>query len=494
MRPYPLSSRFPAILLACITFGYSDALIAQEPPGLSSGSGQGTGTGRSAGIQRNPSGSVSGVGPNRRMQDAGGLVPLPPTSIPPSESIPLGPGVNVRFPDDPALGPLFLQPEPDSSTDGKSPGYVTQEMLENAQLITDSYDRSRALQELARESILSGQILLAHRVLEQAATAALNEPGPLRHDQLIIELITTTELLTETIIREGRTQSSILESDDARQEPIPKKLDPKLSLRLARLEWQRAAYIAARIKNPTYRSEYLDRVVEGMARDSSRILDTSDRPEPSPNGAGASNLGQKEYEQTADDFLVEATRIARQIERPIWRNHAIVRTAIMAGESKQFERAMQIARDIENPEARAQGFLLLAESLARAKQDQAATESYSQVADAISRVRRDGLRGVLTGFLVDSLISTGRFEDARASLVLYPTEAERFVAMEAIAESQGRRGAAQDARDWITREAPPEYRSALYRRVNNGLLSSIRNERSNQFGVGREGSLMPRGR
>jgi len=403
--------------------------------------------------------------------------------------------VNVRFPDDPALGPLFIGPDPGTPAAGRNPALVSPEMLENARLITNNYDRSRALQELARESIMSGQILLAHRVLEQAGTAALNEPDPLRHDQLIIELINTTGLLSETVIREGKTQPSLLDPSDTRPEAIPKKLDPKLSLRLAMLEWQRGAYLARRIKNPTYRSEYLDHVVEGLARDSSRILDTSNRPEGGDNGAVPSNdQDMKEYEKTADDFLVEATRIAAEIERPIWRNLAFVRVAVIAGESRQFARARQIARGIENPEARAQGSLLLAESLARSKQDAAATETYSQVAEAIARVQQEGLRGVLAGFLIDSLISTGRFEDARASLVLYPTESERFVALEAIAEQQGRRGSAEDAREWITREAPAEYRAALYRRVNNGLLAAIRNERSNQFGGRGEGLASPGGR
>src|SRR5271166_6192478 len=86
---------------------------------------------------------------------------------------------------------------------------------------------------------------------------------------------------------------------------------------------------------------------------------------------------------------------------------------------------------------------------------------------------RDGLRGVLTGYLVDSLISTGRFEDARACLVLYPTASERFVAMGAIAESEARRGSAARAREWIARDAPESYRPSLYRRVNSGALAKI---------------------
>ncbi len=44
----------------------------------------------------------------------------------------------------------------------------------------------------------------------------------------------------------------------------------------------------------------------------------------------------------------------------------------------------------------------------------------------MARVEQDGLRGVLTGYLVDSLISTGRFEDARACLVIYPTASESW--------------------------------------------------------------------
>ena len=170
MRPSHQISRLATALLACIALGLPGALVAQEPPGLSSGSGAGTGSGRSSGIQRNPSGSASGVGPERIDAGQRGYAPLPPTSIRPSQSIPAGPGVNVRFPDDPALGPLFLGQEPGAPSDAKNPALVSPEMLENARLITDNYDRSRGLQELARESIMSGQILLAHRVLEQAGT------------------------------------------------------------------------------------------------------------------------------------------------------------------------------------------------------------------------------------------------------------------------------------------------------------------------------------
>ena len=104
----------------------------------------------------------------------------------------------------------------------------------------------------------------------------------------------------------------------------------------------------------------------------------------------------------------------------------------------------------------------------------------------MARVEQDGLRGVLTGYLVDSLISTGRFDDARACLVLYPMESEKFVAMGAIAESEARRGSAERALQWIASDAPTAWRPVLYRRVNSGVLAKIGNSRQSLFS-GREG-------
>jgi hypothetical protein len=355
-------------------------------------------------------------------------------------------------------------------------------------MVTDTYDRSRALQELAREAILSNQLLLAHRTLLQASTAALEERNELRHDQLIIEIITTTGQLTETLIREGKAQLTIPDTQEGRAEPIPRRLDSKQSIRLARLEWQRARVLARAIINPTYRSEYLGRVAEGLGRDSSRIIleyiRRSDQDN-TPQAAKPTEAELKEIEQSADDYLVEAQQVCQEIERPIWRNSALERTAINAGESRQYNRAFSIARSIENAEARSQALILVAESQCRHSPPEEATKTYNEVAEAVARVEQDGLRGVLTGYLVDSLISTGRFEDARACLVLYPTASERFVAMGAVAESEGRRGSAERAREWIARDAPPAYHPALYRRVMKGELDKIGTSRQSIYS-GRE--------
>ena len=52
------------------------------------------------------------------------------------------------------------------------------------------------------------------------------------------------------------------------------------------------------------------------------------------------------------------------------------------------------------------------------------------------------------------------------------------------------RGSPAEAREWISREAPPEYRSALYRRVNYGVLGAIGNNRQSLY-TGSQGGRLP---
>jgi hypothetical protein len=84
----------------------------------------------------------------------------------------------------------------------------------------------------------------------------------------------------------------------------------------------------------------------------------------------------------------------------------------------------------------------------------------------------------LTGVLIDSLISTGRFDDARATIELYPDSIHKDKALGAVAESQGRRGLAKEAIAWIDQDAPVELRSYLRRRVADGLLAALEQNRT----------------
>jgi hypothetical protein len=194
----------------------------------------------------------------------------------------------------------------------------------------------------------------------------------------------------------------------------------------------------------------------------------------------------------ADEVLVDAWDVARKIDRLLWKNRAMVVISLKASDSAQYNRGARLARTIENAEARSEALLLLAEAQCRHHEDAAATPTYQAAAEAVASIPQDGLRGVMTGFLIDSLIASGRFEDARACTVIYPEESQRFVALGAIAESQGRRGLAESARRWISTEAAPAYRSALYRRVVTGVLSAIETERSKELPLGVEG--VPTGR
>src|SRR5271157_6216724 len=128
--------RFPAVLVASLAFCLPSMLVAQEPPGLSSGSGQGTGTGRSSGVQRNPSGSVSGVGPQRMGPGREFEGEVAPRQIPGGRSIPLGPGVNVRFPDDPGLAPLLGREERLGPAGPNAAALVSPDLIDNVGMIT----------------------------------------------------------------------------------------------------------------------------------------------------------------------------------------------------------------------------------------------------------------------------------------------------------------------------------------------------------------------
>jgi hypothetical protein len=180
--------------------------------------------------------------------------------------------------------------------------------------------------------------------------------------------------------------------------------------------------------------------------------------------------------------------VATKIDRLIWRNRAMVRIALSASDSRQFSRGVELSKTIDNAESRCEALLLLAEAMCRPEHSHpaAATAAYQATAEAVASIPQAGLRGVMTGFLVDSLISSGRFDDARACIVIYPEESERFVALGSIAESQGRRGLADSARQWIATEAPEAYRSALYRRVSMGVMYAIENQRSKDQDAGLE--------
>jgi hypothetical protein len=115
----------------------------------------------------------------------------------------------------------------------------------------------------------------------------------------------------------------------------------------------------------------------------------------------------------------------------------------------------------------------------------AATVAYTQAARSVASESLDDLRAVTARLLTQSLINVGRFDDARAATALLPDAGHRYAIWGAIAESQGRRGLADSAVRWIDAEAPPEVRPRLYRRLEEGILNTvdqIRSQTSNVMG------------
>jgi hypothetical protein len=174
------------------------------------------------------------------------------------------------------------------------------------------------------------------------------------------------------------------------------------------------------------------------------------------------------------------------IERPIWRNSAAYSIVSNAAVSSQFARGFQIARKIDQPEARTDALIRLAEGQALNGRPEEATAAYNEAARSVALIPQIDPRETLVGVLIDSLITYGRFDDARACVPLYSFPSRQLVALSAVAESQGRRGLAESARIWISREAPPAFRPLLYRKVNDGILASIEKNRSKDLSAGRQ--------
>jgi hypothetical protein len=509
--------RLSAVLAVSLGSSLVAPTHAQETsPGLSSGSGQGTGTGLSTGVQRNRSGSISGVGPSEL--DAFGR-PLPPY-LPETGRVqpPFGPDFEERFPKDSELLRF--------TRGGLPAAGVTQELVKNARLITDPGERSLALQKIADGAIKNNQLILAHQTLEEAISATAQVTVPLVRDQRLIAIVDTLHRLTYTLLIEdgkkllfqppmSRGDQIPIEDDTKKKEgdavakqsvpsldALPESMDVLGVIRLAQLEWKRGAYLSSLISNPTYRNEKLHDIAKSAASGSQKIatelanpvrpqqpdeFDKLPKPEQQEWTEALTRYDQMlnrvipEFKRLADEILVGAFEDAKKIDRLIWKYHAMYQITIEAADSRQFSRGVQLAKQIDNAESRAEAMILLAEAECRNDQNEDATVPYQEAARAVASIQQEGLRGVLARFLVESLITSGRFDDARFCTSLEPNSGERFMLLGAVAEAQGRRGSAESARRWIaSAETPAEYRSALYRRVTAGVLYAIEQNRGRE--------------
>lgn len=123
--------------------------------------------------------------------------------------------------------------------------------------------------------------------------------------------------------------------------------------------------------------------------------------------------------------------------------------------------------------------------------DRASTPTYQECARSVAMIRDADPRANAAALLVDNLLAVGRFADARAATRLIPDVNRRYSTLAIIAHSQGQRGLAAEASDWIAAEVPADRQSLLYRSVEEGVISSLSRLRSRSGGGFGQGLATP---
>ena len=468
------------------------AQAALQAPGYAqvmSGSGNANmGTGAESGAGPGQIGTGTESGSNNSIPNLDSFRDLnggQPPRYNPSEAIPYGSGIGSTLPGDGLLIPLDALFTPGESGNNQTASTVSAVHLKYAKSIPIPGERSLALSRVAGAAIFSGQLKIADEALTASADAArLMTPGLVR-DQRLISIITALMSLAEANLREGKTDAAVpVEETDPK---APAKVDRSTLIRRAKAEWERAGDLVTLISNPTYLNEMVYRVAENIAYGSQTILLDFPTSE-GENTSDKSGLNTS-FSGLPDALLVQAAQLAEKATRPVWHDRALVAIASAAAESKQFTRAVNVAGQIPQPEVRSDAYLKIAMTQSRYRDFNGATKSFSLAAKSVASIPLDDPRVILAGVLIDSLVSVGRFDDAIASVGLYPTEPKKWIALGAIAESQGRRGEARAALAWINRDVPAAQRSLLYRRVSNGVVTSIEQNRNkantSDLGIGR---------
>ncbi len=497
------------------------ALAQQTNPGntnISTGSGAGTSPGVSPGSS--PSGTQTGNSDLRNPSPGSGSQGTQGSRAP---------GMGLGGASRPAGGiPAALDnPQQPAFTQAEIRA-IDARILQDMRSVTDPADRALGMDQVAMAKISSHvpgdeRLKEAHEAIAYGAAAALRVQDRVTRDLRMLMLVKTALVLADEQSHEAITDIRVY---DPNYWTPRRRLD---WLQQAETERRNAGDLASKVTNPSLRSELLFRVVEGTAKGSDRVaqqaplagtmqeallfdsrrllmpkewvaltLRLADR------GFGYAVMTEvdrgvakrKLYTRTSSDVisrmadrgLVFAAYEAQRIEMPIWRDRAMVSIATFSASSGQFERGVAICRTIPQPEYRADALIQLAETQARRELNSDATATYRDAASAVASIPVGDPRSTLANVLIDSLISVGRFDDARASVTLYPDEYRRVMALGKIAGNQGERSLADSALVWIDRDAPPELRDTLKLRVYQGVLRSYQTAKNKP---GSAGTAMP---
>lgn len=346
-------------------------------------------------------------------------------------------------------------------------------MLAELGRIADLKERSLALQRVAKTWTGSDEVSAAHEALTMAAGAALSISNYGARDIHLTETITLLLALADADLRLGKRILTAPAEDRPTGEAA--RTDPVTLIQHAEVEWARIAYLAARITDPTYRSENMFRLVDGESF-GARAIAKEFRSVP-----GARNVATptEPFIAAADRILRKATQHAEAIERTIWRDRALAEAATNAGGGLRFELALEIVRKVQRPETRTDALIKIAETQALKGNDpEQAHATYEEAARTVASIAQPDPRAVLATALIDNLILVGRYDDARANIVLYPDRDRRLKALTSVAFSQGRNGHGSAAKEWIVRDIPEQFRPLLNRKVEEGILEAVEETRA----------------
>jgi hypothetical protein len=191
------------------------------------------------------------------------------------------------------------------------------QLLADLGKIADLNQRSLALHRLAKTWTGSSELAEAHEALTMAAGAALSMTEPRSRDFHLIETITLLLALAEADLRIAKHNVTLAEINLA-GEPNG-RIDTRALLRNAELEWDRVAYLAARIANPTSRSENTFRLVDGETFGARAIA----KEYPAAETDTRASVAVEPFSVIADRIFRKAAQHAEGIERPVWRDRAL---------------------------------------------------------------------------------------------------------------------------------------------------------------------------
>lgn len=440
--------------------------VAQISPSMSSGSGPGTGTGGSPSFRSNiPGGSPFRPRPNLGPMPAGDLPDALESLADPSFGMPLS-GLRITK----EQADRMLRDLTGLANSIQEPSPRVQALDRAARTEIQTVRDSRAADNVAKLDAIRASLVSAWNSLRQIS-------HHLVHDNRAVSLSEALTMLGEVYQDQALVSDDMAFLDESLSVAPRSVPERRKALDRSLEAYAMAASVANEVHDANIRGEVLSKVADGLARSGQEIATARFQIIPQSPSELPETLDQ---EQLADQALNAAADHARMIQRSVWRNRALVAVVLQAASANRFQRALAIARSIDEPQARSEALIQTAEAQARSRgQAQAATESYHEAARAIASIPQEDPRSILAEVLIASLNQSGRFLDAVASVSLLSDPVNRYEAYGTIAEQMGRRGLDREARNWIIRRASPEHQSHLLRRVAMGMTASIEQYRTN---------------